>query len=131
MVLAILLLLYYHGFHLALVGPMRSPKQRMLLAAKKTPVNTLHEIEIRTSEIERATVEQYCPAAVVYLPQTATIRAAFAFVKQIAMKINISKFQHSVLIDYEFLIHFVSFSFTCVKLHKKDETRKGIEENKG
>ena len=123
---------YHNRHHFRFVGPMRQIKQRMLIASKEAPVHASHKVEVGSSEVERASIEHYRPTPLVYLPQSSTIRTAFAFVKQISMQIDVAKLQHPILVYYEFLIHYVPdivykqrhCRLSDVKIHKKHERRK-------
>ena len=88
---------------------MRKEEKRVGGATHASPFDATYKVEFRSSEGEGTAIEQNASTTFVYLPESASVGTILVPPQEVAMLIHSSEFQHSVLIDDEFLIHVLVF----------------------
>ena len=87
------------------VGPMGQVEEGTRRATDAGPFDAADLVHVRSTEVERTSIEQDGTPAVVCLPESSAIRASLIEVQQVAVHIDVPESQHAVLVDNEFLIH--------------------------
>lgn len=85
---------------------MRHKEQRARLSSHTIPVYSAHKLKVGRSEVKRPSIQYYGLAAVVNLPQPASIDAPLPRCQHIPVQIYRPELQHPVLVYDEFLVHF-------------------------